>query len=105
MREAFIKLRVSAAARNVWIKAAAASGHSLSAYIRLSVNAFRRGQTADLRAELVALRCDLNGAANNFNQLCRRLHATGQAEGVAEAAASVARTAEAVRKALEEVRP
>lgn len=104
MRDKVIKFRVTSAAHAVWTKYAAASGHSLSEFMRAAINAKCRGHTADLKAVLVQLRAELNAAGNNLNQCARRLNSGEDVQPLSEALSSVRAAAVAVREALEEQR-
>lgn len=69
MRDVMVKIRATSTARSVWQKAAESAGETLSDFIRTAVNAHRRGDTADVRAELVELRREINRLGSNVNQL------------------------------------
>ncbi len=74
MRDAFIKVRVSTAAKSTFAKAAADSGESLSDYIRKSANMRRRGETTTAVAELAALRKEINRLGSTANQWAEAMH-------------------------------
>lgn len=101
VRDVMVKIRTTSTARVVWQRSAEAAGMSLSDYVRKSVAAFRRGHTADVAAELVRLRQELNAIGNNLNQATKRLHGTGETVGLQSAADAARTAADAVRTALE----
>ena len=113
-RDGMVKLRVTADQAARW--RAVAEGRGLSAWLRelADVAAESGADVAELRAELVRLRTDLNrGLGNNLNQIAAALNAdlkAGQADGahgrgLAAAAVELARLRAAVEEALTVLRP
>lgn len=102
MRDTLVKIRMTAAAKASWERAATDAGVTVSDYVRRAVVAYRRGQTADVAAELIAVRQELNAIGNNLNQAIRRLHGTGEAVAIevtlAEVRAAAAKVSEALRE-------
>lgn len=77
-RSTFVKFRTTPAEESRWRIAAASSGMSLSAWLRslADIAAATGANPGDVRAELVALRRDLNaGIGNNINQIAHALNA------------------------------
>ncbi len=103
MRDVMVKVRTSTVARSVWQKSAEGSGETLSDYIRTAINAFRKGDTADVRAELVELRREINRLGSNVNQCVARANAGDLIDGDAIEAA-FSQMKDAVNAALRERR-
>lgn len=77
-RSIFIKFRTTPAEERRWRGAADSSGMNLSAWLRslADIAAATGANPADVRAELVALRRDLNaGIGNNVNQIAHAINA------------------------------
>lgn len=104
MRDALVKIRMTAAAKDSWERSATDAGATVSDYVRRAVVSYRRGQTADVAAELIAVRQELNAIGNNLNQAIRRLHGTGEATAIEETLAEVRAAAAVVSEALRESR-
>ena len=103
MRDVMVKIRATSTARAVWQKAADAAGETLSDYIRTAVNSFRKGDTADLRRELVELRREINRLGSNVNQ-CVHLANAGQPIDAASIEAAFAEMKATVNDALKDRR-
>jgi hypothetical protein len=80
--EAIVHIRVPETVKGEWVEAAGGKG-SLSDWIRESAEARRKGHVAPVRAELLALRTEVNRLGSNVNQLVHLAHQGKPLDGAA----------------------
>lgn len=97
-KEAVVHLRVPAEVKADW-QQAAGGPRRLSDWIRESAEARRKGHVAPLRAELLALRTEINRLGSNVNQIVHAYHTGSPIDGPAIEQA-YAEMREMVRRAL-----
>ncbi|MBY0429889.1 MAG: hypothetical protein K2Q10_01725 [Rhodospirillales bacterium] len=97
-KEAIIGIRVPAEVKAAW-QQAAGGNRRLSDWIRESAEARRLGHVAPLRAELLALRTEVNRLGSNVNQAIHLAH-RGEPLDAAAIEAAYADMREMVRRAL-----